>query len=447
MMDTVEKLDGEVPLDQTCQALGVSRATFYRQRRQKETPRTQHRARQSPRGLSTQEREQVRGILNSERFMDKAPREVYATLLDEGKYHCSIRTMYRILSANKAVRERRNQRKHPNYKKPELLATGPNQVWSWDITKLLGPEKWNYFHLYVILDIFSRYVVGWMLARREEANLASRLIRETVEKQNVSEDQLTIHSDRGPSMASQTVAQLLVSLSVVKSHSRPHVSNDNPFSESQFKTMKYRPEFPKRFGSYEDAKAFCRGFFDWYNNDHYHTGIGLLTPSMLHYGTAPMVIESRSKVLQANYAKHPERFVHGCPKPQSLPSAVWINPPAMASEVSRSSNSTSIEIETLGDPLRVKTELEISPLTSAKAISLPEAPGQNAPSLNKLEHEKRLPEIADPRKPDAPLTHPRPGYPLASCVPTELASVSPGEVQLNDPLIHPQPPFEHPSHA
>jgi len=445
MMDAVEKLDGEVPLDQTCQALGVSRATFYRQRRQKETPRTEHLARQSPRGLSTEEREQVRGILNSERFMDKAPREVYATLLDEGKYHCSVRTMYRILSANKAVRERRNQRKHPNYKKPELLATGPNQVWSWDITKLLGPEKWSYFHLYVILDIFSRYVVGWMLARCEEANLASRLIRETVEKQNVTEDQLTIHSDRGPSMASQTVAQLLVSLGVVKSHSRPHVSNDNPFSESQFKTMKYRPEFPKRFGSYEDAKSFCRAFFDWYNNEHYHTGIGLLTPSMLHYGTAPKVIESRSKVLQANYAKHPERFVHGCPKPQSLPDAVWINPPQAISKVSHNSNSAAIEIQTPVAPLGVKADLEISPLTSAKAISLPEALGQIAPSLNNADHEKRLPEIVDLRKPDAPhfktLTHPRPDYPLASCVPTELASVSPGEVQLNDPMFHPQPPL------
>jgi len=441
MMDAVEKLGGEVPLAQTCQALGVSRATFYRQRRQKETPRTEYRARQSPRGLSTEEREQVRGILNSERFMDKAPREVYATLLDEGKYHCSVRTMYRILSANKAVRERRNQRKHPNYKKPELLATGPNQVWSWDITKLLGPEKWSYFHLYVILDIFSRYVVGWMLARCEEANLASRLIRETVEKQNVPEGQLTIHSDRGPSMASQTVAQLLTALGVDKSHSRPHVSNDNPFSESQFKTMKYRPEFPKRFGSFEDARAFCLAFFDWYNNDHYHTGIGLLTPSMLHYGTAPMVIEFRSKVLQANCAKHPERFVHGCPKPQSLPDAVWINPPRAASEESHSSKAPLIEIQTPCGPMGVKTELEGLPLTSAEVTILPEAPDQITPSLNTSAHEKRLPEIVDPRKPDASLTHPRPGYPLASCVPAGLASVSPGVVKHNDSTLHLQPPL------
>jgi len=383
----------------------------------------------------------VRGILNSERFMDKAPREVYATLLDEGKYYCSIRTMYRILSANKAVRERRNQRKHPNYKKPELLATGPNQVWSWDITKLLGPEKWSYFHLYVILDIFSRYVVGWMLARREDANLASRLIRETVEKQNVEEDQLTIHSDRGPSMASQTVAQLLMSLGVVKSHSRPHVSNDNPFSESQFKTMKYRPEFPKRFGSYEDAKAFCRDFFDWYNNEHYHTGIGLLTPSMLHYGTAPRVIESRSKVLQANYAKHPERFVHGCPKPQSLPGAVWINPPRVTDGADHNGNPLLIEIQTPFESMGKKTELKSSPQTSAEANSLLGVLSRITPCLNKSDHEKRLPEIVDLRKPDAPLTHPRPGYPLASCVSTELASVSPGESQSNDPMLHLQPPL------
>ncbi len=210
--------------------------------------------------------------------MDKAPREVYATLLDEGEYVCSVRTMYRILNENQAVQERRNQRRHPNYKKPELLATGANQVWSWDITKLLGPQKWTYYHLYVILDIYSRYVTGWMLAHRESSDLASRLIRETVDNQGVCEDQLIIHGDRGPSMASHNVARLLASLGVTKSHSRPHVSNDNPFSESQFKTMKYRPEFPDRFGGYEDAISFCRSFFKWYNDEHYHTGIAHLTP-------------------------------------------------------------------------------------------------------------------------------------------------------------------------
>ncbi len=233
-MDTAEKLGDDAGLRQACRALGVSRASFYRRRRRKESPTIECQARPSPRALSALQRERVREVLNSERFMDKAPREVYATLLDEGEYLCSVRTMYRILNENKAVRERRNQLRHPNYKKPELLASGANQVWSWDITKLLGPEKWTYYYLYVILDIYSRYVTGWMLAHRESSNLASRLIRETVENQEVCEDQLTIHSDRGPSMAS---------LGVTKSHSRPHVSNDNPFSESQFKTMKYRPEY------------------------------------------------------------------------------------------------------------------------------------------------------------------------------------------------------------
>ena len=378
-MDTAEKLGGDVGVHQACQALGVPRASFYR-RRCKEAPTTEHRARRSPRALSGLQREHVRDTLNSERFMDKAPREVYATLLDEGEYVCSVRTMYRILNEEQAVQERRNQRRHPNYKKPELLATGPKQVWSWDITKLLGPQKWTYYYLYVILDIYSRYVVGWMLAHCESADLASRLIRQTIENQGVSEDQLIIHSDRGPSMASHNVAQLLASLGVTKSHSRPHVSNDNPFSESQFKTMKYRPEFPDRFGGYEDAISFCRSFFKWYNDEHYHTGIGLLTPATLHYGEAPRVIDAREQVLKSAYAKHPERFVRGCPKPQAIPSAVWINPPQF-----------------------------------------------NAND----DHKKRLPETHCPQKPDAPLTHPRPGYPSSSCVPAELDSVSPSDAESN----------------
>ena len=379
-METAEKLGDDVGLQQACRALGVSRASFYRRRRRKEAPTTERQARPSPRALSALQRRHVRDTLGSERFMDQAPREVYATLLDDGEYICSVRTMYRILNENKAVRERRNQLRHPNYKKPELLASGPNQVWSWDITKLLGPQKWTYYYLYVILDIYSRYVVGWMLAHCESSDLASRLIRETVENQEVCEDQLTIHSDRGPSMASHNVAQLLAALGVTKSHSRPHVSNDNPFSESQFKTMKYRPEFPDRFGSHEDGISFCRSFFRWYNDEHYHTGIGLLTPAMLHYGEAPGVIEAREQVLKSAYAKHPERFVRGCPKPQALPTAVWINPP------------------------------------------------QTRPNDDK----KRLPETHCPRKPDAPLTHPRPGYPSSSCVPAELDSVSPGDIEPND---------------
>ncbi len=280
------------------------------------------------RALSVPQRQRVLEELHSERFVDKAPAETYAALLDEGVYLCSVRTMYRILSDADEVRERRNQVRHPHYQKPELLATGPNQVWSWDITKLLGPAKWTYFYLYVILDIFSRYVVGWMIASRESAHLAQRLIRETVEKQGVAQNQLIIHSDRGPSMKSHGVAQLLGALGITKSHSRPHVSNDNPFSESQFKTLKYRPDFPSRFGSQQDAHTFCREFFAWYNDEHYHWGIGLLTPAAVHDGRADEILAKRQTVLDAAYAHYPERFVNKIPSPPARPMAVWINPPA-----------------------------------------------------------------------------------------------------------------------
>jgi len=269
----------------------------------------------------------VLDILHQERFVDKAPREVYATLLDEGAYLCSPSTMYRLLNQEGEVKERRNQLRHPPYRKPELLATGPNQVWSWDITKLLGPVKWTYFYLYVILDIYSRYAVGWMVALRESAALAERLIRGTCDKQGIVPGLLTIHADRGSSMKSKPVALLLADLGVTKTHSRPHVSNDNPFSESQFKTLKYRPDFPKRFGSLEDSRIFCRTFFDWYNTEHRHNGISLLTPEMVHYGLADSVIASRQEVLQAAYALHPERFVRKVPAALPLPEAVWINPP------------------------------------------------------------------------------------------------------------------------
>jgi putative transposase len=259
--------------------------------------------------------------------VDKAPAEVYATLLDDGIYLCSVRTMYRLLDQHHELRERRNQLRHPVYHKPELLARGPNQVWSWDITKLLGPAKWTYFYLYVILDIFSRYVVGWLLARHENAALAQRLIRETLEKEPVDPQALTIHSDRGSPMKSSTVAQLLATLGVTKSHSRPHCSNDNPFSESQFKTLKYQPQFPDRFGSYEDALAFCRRFVRWYNHEHYHSGLGLLTPDSVHHGQAETVRARRQRVLDAAYADHPERFAKGRPSPSPAPQEVWINPP------------------------------------------------------------------------------------------------------------------------
>ena len=285
-------------------------------------------SRPSPaRRLPDSERQEVLGVLRSKRFVDKAPPEIFATLLDEKKHLCSVRTMYRILDEHGEVKERRNQLRHPNYTKPELLATAANQVWSWDITKLKGPAKWNYFYLYVILDIFSRYVVGWMLAPRESATLAKRLIADTLQKQGIVEDQLTIHADRGPSMRSKLVAQLLGDLGVTKSHSRPYTSTDNPYSESQFKTFKYRPEFPARFGSIQDARAFSRAFFDWYNFEHCHSGIAMLTPDVVHHGRADEVLAARHAVMVAAYEKHPERFVRGCPKPSRAPQAAWINPP------------------------------------------------------------------------------------------------------------------------
>jgi putative transposase len=286
----------------------------------------------SPRALSQEERQAVLDTLHSERFVDRAPTDVYASLLDEGTYLCSPRTMYRILQDQDEIRERRNQARHPHYARPELLATGPNQLWSWDITKLLGPAKWTYYYLYVILDVYSRYAVGWMLAYRESAALAEELITQTCAKQGILPGQLTIHADRGSSMTSKPVAMLLADLGVTKTHSRPHVSNDNPFSEAQFKTLKYRPHFPCRFGSIEDARAFCTGFFGWYNAEHHHSALGLLTPEAVHYGRAPQILAARSVTLATAYAAHPERFVGGVPRPADLPNAVYINPPLPAKD-------------------------------------------------------------------------------------------------------------------
>jgi len=372
-MDASENLAPDLGTAAACRAMGVARATLYR-RRKPSRPKTDDRPkRRQPRALDEAERRGVLDVLHSPRFVDKAPATVYAALLDEGTYYCSIRTMYRILRGADEVRERRNQLRHPKYKKPELLATAPNQVWSWDITKLLGPAKWTYYYLYVILDIYSRYAVGWMLASRENADLAKRLIRDTIEKENVNADELTIHSDRGPAMKSHTVGQLLATLGVTKSHSRPHVSNDNPFSESQFKTLKYRPDFPDRFGSQEDGRSFCQRFFHWYNHEHYHSGIGLLTPAMVHYDQTAEILDRRGHTLRGAYQAHPERFVNKCPAPLPLPEAVWINPPTPSSD----------------------------------------------------NHEKGLLETVGSRKPDAPSAHPRSGYPSPGCVPAEPDSVSP----------------------
>jgi putative transposase len=329
-MDAVRTLAPEVGITPACEALGISRAGFYRTQARAHAPTVEPTTRPSPaRALSAAERQGILDLLHADRFADQAPHEVYATLLDEGVYHCSIRTMYRILDTHAEVKERRNQLRHPVYQKPELLATAPNQVWSWDITKLLGPAKWSYFYLYVILDIFSRYVVGWMVAQAEAAALAERLISETCDKQHIEQGQLTIHADRGSSMTSKPVAFLLADLGVTKTHSRPHTSDDNPYSEAQFKTLKYRPDFPERFGAIEDARGFCQGFFPWYNTEHRHTGIGLLTPEMLHHGVADKVRAARAAVLQAAYAAHPERFVRKIPVPPTLPEAAWINKPTL----------------------------------------------------------------------------------------------------------------------
>ena len=307
-----------------CAALAMSRATFYRRR----SPTPPAPARPTPaRALSTDERAQVLAVLHSERFVDKAPRQVVAALLAEGHYLCSPRTMYRLLEAAGEIRERRDQLRHPSYAKPELLATGPNQVWSWDISKLKGPAKWTHYHLYVVLDIFSRYVVGWMVAARESAALAQELITEACAREGIEPGQLTIHADRGSPMKAKSTAMLFADLGVTKSHSRPYVSDDNPFSEAQFKTLKYRPELPDIFGSLVDARQRVAPLLHWYNEEHYHSGLALLTPSDVHHGRAAAIIEARQRVLDLAHAAHPERFVSGAPVHQQPPEEVWINRP------------------------------------------------------------------------------------------------------------------------
>ncbi len=323
-----------------CESLDLPRSTYYRKTKpKKEGPKEKRPA--PPRALSFEERQCVLAVLHEERFVDLVPAQVYARLLDEGVFLCSISTMYRILRENDEVRERRNVLRHPQYKKPELLATGPNQVWSWDITKLKGPAKWTSYYLYVMIDIFSRNVVGWMVAPSENAELAETFITETCWRQGIDADQLYIHSDRGSPMTSKAVAFLLADLGVTKSLSRPHVSNDNPFSEAHFKTLKYRPEFPKNFGSIEDARQFCREFFDWYNNEHYHSGIALMTPATVHYGDADLCCEARQIVLTNAFEKHPERFVRGGPVSPQLPREVWINNPAKADNLGLATATTS----------------------------------------------------------------------------------------------------------
>ena len=314
-----------------CQSVGLARATLYR-RRQPARPVTPTVRAASSRALVPAERQAVLDVLHSERFVDQSPAEVHATLLEEQTYLCSTRTMYRILDAAQEVRERRDQARHPAYAKPELVATAPNQMWSWDITKLKGPIPYLYYSLYVILDLFSRYVVGWMVAAHENARLAQRLIEATCLTQAIGPPQLTIHADRGAPMRSKLVAELCADLGVGASHSRPRVSNDNPFSEAQFRTFKYRPEFPDRFGSIADARAISHDLFAWYNDAHHHSGLNYLTPADVHYGRAATILEVRHHTRLAAYAAHPERFVQGRPRLEILPHAVWINPPAKTTD-------------------------------------------------------------------------------------------------------------------
>lgn len=326
-MQAADILSPKVGKKAACEAMGLCRASFYRYHSPAAKPKAERPA--PPLALRQTERQAVLDEFHSERFQDKAPLEIYATLLDEGRYLCSPRTMYRILDAEHgSVKERRRQVQRPHYSKPELLATGPNQLWSWDITKLKGPAKWTYFYLYVILDVFSRFVVGWMVAHCEQKALAKRLIEQSCLKQQIEPGQLALHADRGSSMKSKAVAQLLADLGVTKTHSRPHVSNDNPYSESQFRTLKYCPQFPERFGSIQDSRSFCQDFFPWYNKEHHHSGIALMTPEQVHYGFADEIASRRAAVLASAFNRHPNRFKNKMPVPDTLPQAVWINPPS-----------------------------------------------------------------------------------------------------------------------
>jgi putative transposase len=326
-MIAIEAVTAKGETSALCQSVGLARATLYRRRRPapSSTPRPPRPP--SSRALVSAERQAVLDVLHSERFVDQSPAEVQATLLDEQTFLCSTRTMYRILDAADEVRERRDHARHPAYAKPELVATAPNQIWSWDITKLRGAIPYLYYSLYVILDLFSRYVVGWMVAAQENAHLAQRLIEATCLKQGIVPQQLTIHADRGAPMRSKLVSLLFSDLGIEASHSRPRVSNDNPFSEAQFRTFKYRPEFPDRFGSLEHARSVSHNLFDWYNDAHHHSGLIYLTPADVHYGRADDVLAGRHQVRLAAYAAHPERFVNGPPSLQCLPREVWINPP------------------------------------------------------------------------------------------------------------------------
>jgi len=324
MISTAESLATTLGVSAACELVGVPRSSFYRARQPKPEPAP----RPTPlRALTPAERNEVRQLLNSERFVDQTPRQVYATLLDEEICLCHWRTMYRLLAAHLEVKERRNQRQHPPAAKPQLQTTGPRQLWSWDITKLKGPAKWQHYYLYVILDVYSRFVVGWLLAEAESAELAETLIATTCQREGIQPEQLGLHSDRGPAMQAKTIAQLLIDLEVAQTFCRPYTPNDNAYSEAQFKTFKYRPGFPEQFGSLAEARAWVQAFMQWYNYQHYHSALGLLTPAMVHHGQAQQVQAQRQQVLTVAYQAHPERFVRGQPTVTELPASVWINRP------------------------------------------------------------------------------------------------------------------------
>ncbi len=332
MIETTEILARNIGVSAACEMLGVPRSSLYRARQ----PQAEPKPRLTPvRALTPEDKTEVRQVLNSERFADLAPRQVYAALLDDEIYLCHWRTMYRILNQHQEIKERRNQLKHPPASIPRLEATAPRQLWSWDITKLPGPAKWTYYYLYVILDVYSRFVIGWMVAEQESAELAEKLIADTCQRENISPEQLSLHSDRGAAMRAKTVAQLLVDLHIAQSFSRPYTPNDNPYSEAQFKTLKYSPNFPDRFETRQQARGWAQTFFDWYNYRHYHSALGLLTPAIVHFDQVRAVQAQRQKTLDNAYNHHPERFVKGKPVVAKLPTSVWINPPKTAEETEK----------------------------------------------------------------------------------------------------------------
>ena len=332
-------------LARACRVLQLPRCSLYRLRGGSDRASATPARRPSPaRRLSPQARDQVRAQLDSPRFADQAPRQVWARLLDEDTYLCSVRTMYRILAAHGEVRERRNQLRHPAYTKPELLATGPNQLWSWDVSQLRGPVAGIWYYLYVLLDVFSRYVVGWLMSVHQHQQLGVELIHTSCQRHRIPPQQLTVHADRGAIMQAQSLTALLINLGVTESHSRPRVCDDNPYSEAQFKTLKYHPTYPDRFGSLPDAQAWGRAFFAWYNHTHYHTGLGLLTPAAVHFGLAAQIQAQRQQVLDAAYAAHPERFVRHPPRVPTLPPQVWINRPALENPAANASVISSDQL-------------------------------------------------------------------------------------------------------